>query len=360
MQAIKTEMIRPYKIRAAGITLLLIALLGCGSSTSSMTQPPSSPTPTTPSTPSAPPTPPSDTGKLFAPYVDMGLPSDANLVQIQKTAGFTAVTLAFLISTGGCQAGWEGVGGTFPTDTLSNGATMLSVVQGLQAAGVQVIISFGGAAGSEPALTCSSATQLQALYQSVLNRYKVTMLDFDIEGNAVNDAASLTLRDQALVGLKTANPGLVISYTLPVMPTGLQTYWGLNVLTTAKADGLSVDVVNIMTMDYGSADDNGAQMGLDATDAATATSAQIANLGLSASLGIIPMLGVNDVSTEVFQIADAQTLLTYANANANVHRIAMWSVARDNGSCSGNTVASASCSGITQTAYQFSSIFHTF
>lgn len=360
MQPIKTGINQLRKIHATGIVFLLIAVLGCGSSTSSMTQPPSSPTPTTPTTPTTPPTPPSATGKLFAPYVDMGLPIDANLVQMQKTAGFKAVTLAFLISTGGCQAGWEGVGGTFPTDTLSNGATMLSVVQGLQAADVQVIISFGGEVGSEPALTCNSATQLQALYQSVLNRYKVTMLDFDIEGNAVTDQPSLTLRDQALVGLKNANPGLVISYTLPVMPTGLQTYWGLNVLTAAKADGLSVDVVNIMTMDYGSANDNSAQMGLDATDAATATSAQIANLGLGASLGIIPMLGVNDVSTEVFQIADAQTLLNYANANANVHRIAMWSVARDNGSCAGNTVASATCSGIAQTNYQFSSIFQSF
>src|SRR5437870_6357456 len=44
---------------------------------------------------------------------------------------------------------------------------------------------------------------------------------------------------------------LNISFTLPVLPTGL-TADGLNVLASAKHDGLNVDLVNIMTMDYGS------------------------------------------------------------------------------------------------------------
>ncbi len=289
----------------------------------------------------------------------MSLTPDEQLVAMQQTAGFNAVTLAFLVASNGCSAGWGGLGGTLPTDTMSDGTTVLSVVQSLQAAGVQVIISFGGALGSEPAEACTSASQLQAVYQSVIDRYGVTMLDFDIEGGDVTDQTALTLRDQALIGLKAANPGLVISYTLPVMPTGLIAS-GVNVLTTAKSDGFNPDVINVMAMDYGSASDNGGQMGLDATDAAANTAAQISAAGLTSSVGIIPMIGVNDTNTEIFQLTDAQTVLSFAQQNSYVSRIAIWSLARDNGGCAGQTWASPTCSGISQSNYQFTSIFKAF
>ena len=104
---------------------------------------------------------------------------------------------------------------------LPDGQSIQTIVSSLQSTGVHVIVSFGGATGTEPALACSSAASLQALHQSVITRYKVNLLDFDIEGGAVSDQASITRRDQALKALKAANPGLVISYTLPVLPTGL-------------------------------------------------------------------------------------------------------------------------------------------
>src|SRR5439155_1762362 len=154
-------------------------------------------------------------------------------------------------------------------------------------AGGDVTISFGGAAGQEAALTAMTAANLQAEYQSVIDRYHVHSLDFDIEGAAVADQRSLTLRDQALVGLKAANPGLNVSFTLPVLPTGL-TADGLNVLASAKHDGLNVDLVNIMTMDYGASVDNGGQMGVDAINATIATEKQIGSLGLSSKIGITP------------------------------------------------------------------------
>jgi Glycosyl hydrolases family 18 len=296
---------------------------------------------------------------LFAPYVDMSITTDENLVSIQQQAGFTTVTLAFLDATNGCSVGWGGLGGTLPTDTLANGTSILSVVQSLQGAGVQVILSFGGANGTEPALNCTSASQLQALYQSVINRYHVTMLDFDIEGGATSNQTSITLRDQALIGLREANPSLVISYTLPVLPTGLINT-GVNILISAKADGFDPDVINVMAMDYGSSSDNGGAMGTDATSAASATEAQIEAAGLSSTVGITPMIGVNDTNTEIFTLADAQTVLSFASTNSYVSRIAMWSLARDNGSCAGEDFASPSCSGLTQSNYQFSEAFKTY
>ncbi len=319
------------------------------------TTPPPTPPPTQPPT-----NPPSgSTTQLFAPYVDMSITSDENLVAMQQQAGFKAVTLAFLDSTNGCSVGWGGLGGTLPTDSLPNGDNILHIVQQLRAAGVQVIISFGGATGTEPAVNCSNPSQLQAAYQSVIDRYGVKLLDFDIEGGATTNQASITVRDQALVGLKKANPGLVISYTLPVLPTGLIAS-GVNILTSAHADGLALDVVNVMAMDYGSSQDNGAQMGLDATDAASATEAQIKAAGLASTVGITPMIGVNDTNTEIFSLNDAQTVLNFANSNSYVSRIAMWSLGRDNGGCAGQQWASPSCSGLSQSSFAFSSNFRTF
>jgi hypothetical protein len=315
------------------------------------------PPPTPPSNPTPPPS--GSTTHLFAPYVDMSITADENLVSIQQQSGFKAITLAFLDATNGCAVGWGGLGGTLPTDTLPNGSTILSIVQELQSAGVEVIISFGGADGTEPALNCTSASQLQALYQSVINRYNVKMLDFDIEGGATSNQASITLRDQALVGLKAANPGLVISYTLPVLPTGLINT-GVNILTSAKSDGLALDVVNVMAMDYGSSSDNGGAMGQDAIDAAQATESQIQEAGLSATVGITPMIGVNDTNTEIFTLADAQQVLSFANSTSYVSRIAMWSLGRDNGSCAGTDFASPSCSGLTQSTYQFTETFESY
>ena len=290
----------------------------------------------------------------------MSLTTDENIVAIQQQSGFKAVTLAFLDATNGCSVGWGGLGGTLPTDSLPNGATIQSIVQSLQAAGVQVILSFGGANGQEPALQCSSASQLQALYQSAIDRYGVTMLDFDIEGGAVSNQASITLRDQALVGLKAANPGLVISYTLPVLPTGLVST-GVNILNSAKNDGVALDTVNVMAMDYGSGSDNGGEMGADAIDAAEATETQLQTAGLTeTTIGITPMIGVNDTNTEIFSQDDAQTLLNFAKNNAYVSRLAMWSLARDNGGCAGQDYASPTCSGLSQSDYQFTGSFSAF
>ncbi len=261
--------------------------------------------------------------RLVAPYVDMSLTPDEQLLAMQQQAGLKAMTLAFLVASGnGCSIGWGGLGGTLPTDSLPDGQSIQTIVSSLESAGVHVLISFGGATGTESALSCTSAASLQALYQSVIARYKVNLLDFDIEGGALSDQSSITRPDQARKALKAANPGLVISYTLPVLPTGLVST-GVNILTSAKADGLSLDVVNVMAMDYGSGAENGAKMAADATQAAAASEAQIKAAGLTATVGITPMVGVNDTNTEIFQLADANTVLSFAAANSYVTRLAV-------------------------------------
>ena len=97
-------------------------------------------------------------------------------------------------------------------------------------------------------------------------------------------------------------------------------------------------------------------MGADAVSAAQATLAQIRAAGLTAKLGITPMIGVNDVSTEVFKLSDAEMLLAYARSTPEVERLAIWSIARDNGNSAGAKHASYDSSGVAQAPYEFSSI----
>jgi hypothetical protein len=93
------------------------------------------------------------------------------------------------------------------------------------------------------------ATQVE----SAVTTFNVTHLDFDIESNEETNA-DITLTAQALAQVRSwasANgTQLSISYTLPVLPTGLPGS-GTDVLSTALADGFTPNVVNIMTMDYG-------------------------------------------------------------------------------------------------------------
>jgi hypothetical protein len=296
---------------------------------------------------------------LFAPYNDMSLTVSEGIVTTVQNAGLKAITLAFLIGNGSCSFGWGGLGGTLPTDNEPNGTTIQSLVQQMQANGVTVIISFGGANGAI-VNGCNNAGALQAGLQGVLSRYGVSMLDFDMEASdTLGDGPGLPVLDQALKGLKSANPNLVVSFTLPVLPTGLINS-GIAVLNQAHSDGFNPDVINVMAMDYGSGVDNGGQMGLDATDAAQATHTQIQQAGLSSTVGIIPMIGQNDTSGEIFQLSDVNTVLNFANSNSYVTRLSFWSLARDNGGCPNQGSASATCSGVAQNTYQFSQSFEPF
>src|SRR4029078_11053436 len=92
--------------------------------------------------------------------------------------------------------------------------TVKSAIDSMVGAGRKVIIAWGGANGA--ALSSGgSASQAQAMYQSVFNAYpNITGQDFDIEGGV-----NTTILGQALAGLKAANTNKYISLTVPVPPT---------------------------------------------------------------------------------------------------------------------------------------------
>ena len=345
-------------------------------SASASSSPPASPTPSAPSpsatpsatpsqSPSATPSPSTSSGAPsagaagFAPYVDTSLFPPFSLVSTAQATGVKQFNLAFVVAggSGGCTPEWGGV-------TAIGDDPVASQIAALRAIGGDVRISFGGEDGSELAQTCTSLSQLEAAYQDVISGYDVNKIDFDIEGAAVDDTAANALRDQALVALQAKDPGLQVSFTLPVLPSGLPADEDA-VLTGAVQAGVNISAVNVMAMDYGdgAAPNPSGQMGTFAIDAATATDAQVASaLGISdaaawSKVAVTPMIGVNDTSDEIFTVANAQQLVAFA-ASKHLAWLSMWSAGRDQ-ECAGGAASFAepTCSSIVQTPDAFMDAF---
>lgn len=312
--------------------------------------------PTRPTSPAPTGTAPATPGARFAPYVDTSLYPAYDLLDTAARTGVKEFHLAFITSGGGCAPLWGGV-----TDLASD--KVAAQIGALRAKGGDVRVSFGGAAGHELALNCATVDDLAAAYGKVIDQYRLTKVDFDIEGAALPDTAANARRAQAIARLQKSHPGLDVAFTLPVMPEGL-TQPGVALLADAKKNGVRIDAVNIMAMDYGPA--YSGDMGQYAIQAATATQAQLKGvLGLSdaaawKAVAVTPMIGVNDVVSEIFTVADASQLVDFA-ASKGIGRLAMWSSARDR-QCAAGAVnhADATCSSILQEPLAFTKAFAAF
>ncbi|MFF4542837.1 cellulose binding domain-containing protein [Streptomyces sp. NPDC001435] len=317
------------------------------------TTPTPTPTPTATASPSQSTGTGTTTSAGFAPYVDTSLYPAFDLVASANATGVKNYNLAFITDGGGCTPKWGGV-----TDLASDGVA--NQIGALRAKGGDVRVSFGGASGSELATTCSSADALAAAYGKAVDAYKLTKVDFDVEGGALPNTAANTLRAKAIAKLQAQHPNLDVSFTLPVMPEGL-TQDGVNLLSNAKSNGVKISTVNIMAMDYGPA--YSGDMGTYAEQAATATQAQVKSvLALSDSaawktVAVTPMIGVNDVSSEIFKVDDATQLVNFAKSKG-IGWLSMWSATRDK-QCDGGPkpTADATCSSITQDKSAFSKAF---
>jgi chitinase len=291
------------------------------------------------------------TGFGVAPYVDMSNSSEPMLDSAITQAGLKSYTAAFIIGSG-CTPIWG------DSQDINTSGTNAEIARA-QSEGAQTIISFGGAAGAELAQSCTDVNSLTSAYQSVINKYGVNHLDFDVEGAAIADPASINRRYQAIRTLEANNSGLVVSVTIPVLPSGPDNN-GQAFLQSAASNGARIDLVNAMTMDYGS---SGTEMGNAAISAAQGTlnAARAVWPGDGwGNIGITPMIGQNDSAGEIFTLADAQSVVNFASSNG-VGRLAFWSVDRDQ-PCPGGPGggASSSCSSVSQNSLDFTRTFDSF
>jgi chitinase len=283
-----------------------------------------------------------------APYLDLSANSSSMLDTAITSAGLKSYTAAFVIGSG-CTPIWG--------DSLGiDSSTVNAKITRAQSEGAKTIISFGGEAGAELAQSCTDTASLTAAYQSVITKYKVDHIDFDIEGAAIADTGSINRRFQAIKTLEANNSGLNISVTIPVLQSGPD-YNGTAFLKAAGTSGARIDLINIMTMDYGGAVSD---MGAAAISAAKATLGVAQGIWSGfgyGSLGVTPMIGQNDQSGEIFTEADASSLVSFANTNG-LGRLAFWSVGRDQPCAAGaGGSASPNCSSISQSNLDFTHIF---
>ena len=250
----------------------------------------------------------------------------ANSLANAKNAGVGAVMLAFGVSGGGCTLG----GGL---EEIMNDSATKADVQNYIAAGGRVILSFGGADGQYLESACS-ATAMYNLIKSVIDTQKIYNLDFDVEGSQLDQTSLTTTRNTVLKQLQAAYPNLYVSLTLPADPDGLPSD-AMTLLKSTQAAGVNINIVNIMTMDFGTEGTQGRAEGAVAIASANGTFSQLKSLypNLSTAqiwgmIGITPMIGYNDDSAEIFEPSDARAVTDFAIQNG-VGLLSYWALQRD-------------------------------
>jgi hypothetical protein len=345
-------------LRASLVSLAVVAVAASLLAGCSGEQDPSGPTGPPPlSDPpeeSQKPAPPG--AERLSPYVDTLLSPSYDLLGNTQKTGVKNYTLAFVSPAGDkCVPRWGG------RQSLKSNPVAAQVEDLREEKDGDVAVSFGGQSGRELARVCGSVDRLTAAYIKVVDAFGLTRLDFDLEGPALTDKKAVQLRNQAIVRLQRQKPNLKVSYTLPVMPSGLSPD-ARAVLENAEKNGARVERVNIMAMDYGTS--FAGDMGEYAVKAATAAHKQIMPaLGIRDeaeawdSLAVTPMLGVNDVKGEVFRPQDAAELRKFAE-KTEMGGLSMWSATRDR-PCPGGpkTKAQATCSGLKEKAGAFTEAF---
>lgn len=244
-------------------------------------------------------------------------------------------------------------------------------VDGMRRDGAHVAVSFGGALNTELAVACRSVDDLANAYSSVIERYSITTIDLDLEGAGLSDTVAGERRALAIAQLQrkreAAGAALDVWVTLPTATSGL-TEPGTDTVRRLLDAGVDLAGVNAMTMDYGT-DLGGRSMAQSSIRALNAINDQLTSLyrqmrvplpaaGAWAVMGATPMIGQNDVRSEVFTLDDAEELNAFATKH-EMARMSMWSINRDR-TCGPNypdvrTVSDA-CSGVVQGETTFASV----
>jgi hypothetical protein len=295
-----------------------------------------------------PPSPVQWPERYAAPYVDTTLWPTPDLVAMSQATGVKFFTLAFITADSNKQPAW---GGVAPLDSL-----MIDQIAALRAIGGDVSVSFGGANGQDMAQVIDTVDGVVSAYKKVIDVTGATRVDFDIEGAATADRVSVDRRNAALAKLNVMYPGLKMGYCLPVLPTGL-TADGMYNIQSAQKYGVRLDHVRAMSMDFGGPYPD---MATAVIQSAKSVKLQLESFPayVNTSVGVIPMLGQNDVPDEVFGLDAARKFIDWANATRYVKVVSFWSMGRDKTGQLG--IAACDGSGVPQIPWDFSKIFNAF
>lgn len=317
----------------------------------------------------------------FAPFVDAAAWPFADMETISDTTGIDKYLLGFIVNeehhiANPCRATWGGFQALYANQVDANAvgaeAHLIDQVRAIRERGGGVMLSFGGAINVPVAATCDNVDSLAKLYAEIIDTYNIYELDFDVEGIWVADSVSIERRSKALAQLQQGRPAVKIWLTLPVTPSGLNPA-AEGVIASALEAEVVLDGINVMTMNYGSANAPDPELlGFYAIQAMDALHDQVhtlyANAGIAKSdeeiwhmLGATPMIGVNDVIAEVFSLDHGREVLAFAQEK-QLGRLSMWSINRDFACPNGPepSIVRPNCSSIAQNAYAFTTVFNVY
>jgi chitinase len=307
--------------------------------------------------------------RVFAPYLYLGAGDNFKMTAGDAACGLKHYTLAFIIAR---QEGRGRETKYFKEPSWYGRVPMeqdfyKDQIDEIRKRGGDVIVSIGGEAGRELAIIIEDPAELQAAYQSIVDRYHFTWLDFDIEGsNLDKHAEASTRRNAVLAALQAKNPGLRVSYTLPVDPDGVSQA-SQALLTDAKAKGLKVYSANLMVMFFGKRFiHKGKSEGELGIDSAMKARDQIQKIDPAVRIGLCPCLGNNGSKEEVFTLDDAKVLKGFADKTPWVCSLHYWSInddakpRRKKSSGGEDTNSVAGSPDVTPTPWAFAKLFKSF
>ena len=281
----------------------------------------------------------------------IGADDHFQITQCDDACGQKYYTIAFIIADRQNNPAWDG-------RTSMDKNLYADQINMIRDRGGDVIVSFGGAGGKELAIAETDTTALEAKYGSVIDQYKFTWLDFDIEGKALAKEVVNERRNTVLARLQRKTPGLIISYTLPVDPNGISNE-SEKLLVDAKARGVKVHSVNLMTMDFGAHFSEGKKMSDVSIASALKAREQCQRINPAMWIGLTPMIGQNDQKGEIFTQEDAKELKKWADTQPWICSLSFWASNRDAGK-SGKKKTGNDTSGIDQKPWDFTLIFKSF
>jgi hypothetical protein len=289
---------------------------------------------------------PTPSGGRGAPYLFLGWGNPPAPQTIMSTTGVKWFTMAFVLSSGGCNPAWDG------NRPLTGGIDATAISQ-IRAAGGDIVPSFGGWSGNKLGPNCTTPQALAGAYQKVIDAYGLKAIDIDIENT--DEFENATVQDRILEALKIVkqnNPGIQTIVTFGTTKTGPNT-WGNRLIERASALGANIDIFTIMPFDFGSSD-----IRTDTINATVGLKDKLkATFGWSDAVayshtGISGMNGLSD-QREVTTTATWTALRDWAKSNG-LGRFSFWAVNRDRGGCDGQV--SSNCSGIAQPDWEFTRI----
>ncbi|GAA4845523.1 chitinase [Saccharopolyspora rosea] len=296
-------------------------------------------------------------GQLHAAPYYMPLDNDPqDIAEAIKSSGQKDYIFAFVLApdAGSCRPTWDGK----PGQEVASDTAVKAKADAVHAAGGDVSVSFGGYNGIELAKACPDAAALASAYQSVIDKYGLSHIDLDIEGDDLGDVPNETKRFEAIKLLRQHKPDLHVTLTLPMTTVGLNDA-GKAEIQRAKDMGAEIDLFKIMDFDYGGP---GQDMANSAISVAEAFHKQLRALhpefddgAAYARTGIILMNGHTDQPSELFTPDTFRALLDYAKQH-QIGRFSYWSLNRDRVCTAPGGWADGKCSSIDQQPYEFTKI----